>query len=987
MENNIITPYSESGKWGFKGLNNETIVDAVYDSVTPFEGGFGVAVLNGEYCLLNTRGEQVLEPVYDEIAPREDLGGYAFKKEGKWGFISLRGEKTEPRFEEIGKLAEGLIPVSESGKWGFVNSRFETVIPFSYTSAKGFRNGVALVADWHGNRFMIDRANRPVSDGSYKYISPADHRRYAKKHLNELFTYHHSLPNGFKVFRTEHKEPLEAAFDPSRERFVLDKLYHSVRHAGGDFIKAGIKTGRDGEFKWGVFDLNGDQILPVVFDDAAWIGGNCFAFKKGSKWGVVTRGLEVVREQAFDKLPEVKNGVLKSEKTSNLLIWRDNTDSELCNWIAGRLIDFGFKPGKTGDYHAFYDPSGSINYYSYEIFDENRVNHKENAGLSDELRQEAVDYLANRSKKIEMTLLNDTTDSFELYSDTDGQPGFDFDFMIDSFSMSYEDAPADISGLLNDPASWMLSPRIVREEVEPERPDFENLEDDYAFFGLSLNDGDDFEGYEWLELDEDGNPIEEDEDEDNDEWWLSHDDEDEGSAESDEEPGEEEEEDDGNGNGSDSDEDEEIDDDENDSEESEDDQVKDDSDEDNEAAWSPEIDEETAERKAAKFLEFIMNMPDKKPAINEDEEEFNPDFVKWENVFPEDEDQKKPVLPERGAEEEERDGYESDEDEENDDDFDFDEWEPEEEEEPEVAEKPERAVRRLSGRNRSIDHWGKGMIVDADGTPLYISKKSNVYHWGEGSYIEFEEEAFGEDATLLNSRFEPLDPSIHPAEIDTYAGGGHLRVVSNGYYGMVDRNGDLVIEPLFRALSNFHGATALGITPEKTMLISEKYEYTELPVKLERFHSFNGRTFAGETITADGLNWGLMNIKGEVLIPFEYELILPVGNGACLVRRNGLFGLVDGKNTEILPLIWKGYITPSYGLLPLRDATGVYRLYDIERRVMLETFTAAGTSIQLNPTGISEPGEGFVVLHMNEGTEYLNLQAPAPGRQIVKPGS
>lgn len=212
-------------------------------------------------------------------------------------------------------------------------------------------------------------------------------------------------------------------------------------------------------------------------------------------------------------------------------------------------------------------------------------------------------------------------------------------------------------------------------------------------------------------------------------------------------------------------------------------------------------------------------------------------------------------------------------------------------------------------------------------------------------------------------------------------------MVSNGYYGMVDRNGDLVIEPVFRSLSNFHGGTALGITPERTTLISEAYEYTELPVKLERFHSFNGSTLIGETITADGLKWGLMNTKGEVLIPFEYELILPVGNGACLVRRNGLFGLVDARNTEILPLIWKGYLTPSHGLLPLRDATGAYRLYDTEKKVMLETFNMAGTSITLNPTGISEPGEGFVVVQMNEGTEYLNLQVPGPGRQVVKPGS
>ena len=953
MENNFFTPYSKSGKWGFKGLNNEAVVQAIYDRVDPFAGGYAVAVTDGKYLLLNTLGEIVLPPEYDDIKPREDLGGYIFQKDGKMGFFSLRGEKTEPRFGEIGKLAEGLIPVSENGKWGFVNSKFETIIPLNYTSAKGYRNGVALVEDEDGNCFMIDHSNRLVSDGSYKYISPEDHRRYDKKHLNYLFSYHHSLPNGLKVYRTSHEEIYEAAFSPSLQRFVLDKLYHSVRDAGGKFLKAGIKTDGDDKVKWGVFDCNGDQILPVVFDDVTWIGGNCFAFKSGNKWGVITRGLELVKEPVLTQFPEANNGLLKMERVSNLLIWTEKTDSQLSKWIAGRLIDLGFKPASAGEYEAFFDPSGNINYYSYELFDENRINHPENSGLTEELKQISIDYLSGDSLSTEMILRNDTTDDIEFYSDYEGQPDFDLTFLVDSFFMADDAMPAGIFELLNNPSSWMLSQVVVITVEELEPPHFEDIEDDYSFFGLSLNDGSDSDGDEWMELDEDGYPVEDDDDEWNDEDDEEWADEDEEEHDEDEDKDDEDEEEFG---------------------------IEDECESDDET--TPDYDEENANRKAAEFLEKILNLPDstQEKNLEIEEEDFDPDFEKWRKVFPEDDEPGIPPAPDykrvaRVAQKpiKEKNG--------------FDSVAGQEKSEQMFEEELDGKPGPISGKNKSVNFNGKGMIVKRDGTPLYLSKKSNVYHWGEGSYIEFDAEAFGDEATLLNSRFEPLDPSIHPCEIDSFATGGHLRVISNGYYGMIDRNGDLVVEPVFRSLSNFHGKKALGITSDKTFVISEKYEYNELPFQLERFHSFNGNILAGETLTLEGKKWGLLNISGEVLIPFEYELILPVGNGACLVRKNGLFGIVDENNIPITPLIYKGYSDVFCGVLPLRDANGYYSLFHTEKRKMLDTFNLNGDLKSLNAIEVTEAGEGFVVVRLNNGTEYLNLLAPAEGELIFKPGN
>ncbi|MCA0387587.1 MAG: hypothetical protein LCH52_03740 [Bacteroidetes bacterium] len=53
---------------------------------------------------------------------------------------------------------------------------------------------------------------------------------------------------------------------------------------------------------------------------------------------------------------------------------------------------------------------------------------------------------------------------------------------------------------------------------------------------------------------------------------------------------------------------------------------------------------------------------------------------------------------------------------------------------------------------------------------------------------------------------------------------------------------------------------------------------------------------------------------------------------------------------------------------------------------MLDRFFLNGDWIPLNAVEIAEAGEGFVVVKVNEGTEYLNLLAPEKGEQIIKSG-
>ena len=94
--------------------------------------GVGYACDNEPLCLIqkgekkgfiNTRGEWVIKPVFDDVRLFVD-GQATAKKGGKWGSISTRGEWViEFQVEEVRAFSEGFAPAKKGEKCGFINTR------------------------------------------------------------------------------------------------------------------------------------------------------------------------------------------------------------------------------------------------------------------------------------------------------------------------------------------------------------------------------------------------------------------------------------------------------------------------------------------------------------------------------------------------------------------------------------------------------------------------------------------------------------------------------------------------------------------------------------------------------------------------------------------------------------------------------------------------------------------------------------------------
>lgn len=194
-----LIPYRINDKWGYCDASKKMIVPASYDNAKPFVRGLAKVELNHRYGLLDTQGKTVVAPRYALLGDfREGLSAVCLK--GKYGYIDTTGKlvipcmydcadafsngkarvckndkagyidrtgklvspfatETDGDDEELGPevvpngdsitlvsgYVEGLAVAVYKGQYGYVNRSGEVVIPFKYSHAEPFRNGIAEV--------------------------------------------------------------------------------------------------------------------------------------------------------------------------------------------------------------------------------------------------------------------------------------------------------------------------------------------------------------------------------------------------------------------------------------------------------------------------------------------------------------------------------------------------------------------------------------------------------------------------------------------------------------------------------------------------------------------------------------------------------------------------------------------------------------------------------------------------------------------------
>ncbi|MDW8302279.1 MAG: WG repeat-containing protein [Bacteroidia bacterium] len=151
-------------KFGCVDSVGNLVVEPKYDEITAFRDGFAVVRINNKWGMINKKGKEIIPCMY------EQLGVYSerrveFRKEGKSGFLNLDGKVViKPEYERVTPFSEGKSAVLKQGLWGYIDTLGNVVIPFSYTQAKPFKDSLAAVQKDFRQYGYINSKNEVVID-------------------------------------------------------------------------------------------------------------------------------------------------------------------------------------------------------------------------------------------------------------------------------------------------------------------------------------------------------------------------------------------------------------------------------------------------------------------------------------------------------------------------------------------------------------------------------------------------------------------------------------------------------------------------------------------------------------------------------------------------------------------------------------------------------------------------------------------------------
>lgn len=161
LEMSTIALQFPNSLWGLIDSLGNVMLKPTYEDFS-YESYFNVAKVkkNNLWGLINKKGENITRQKYQEIT-LYDSPWLAVKEKGRWGVISYSGEMIiSPQFEEISSIGE-LITAKKNNKWGFIDGKNKIIIPFTYSKANNFSQGLASVKK-NGKWGFIDRANKTI---------------------------------------------------------------------------------------------------------------------------------------------------------------------------------------------------------------------------------------------------------------------------------------------------------------------------------------------------------------------------------------------------------------------------------------------------------------------------------------------------------------------------------------------------------------------------------------------------------------------------------------------------------------------------------------------------------------------------------------------------------------------------------------------------------------------------------------------------------
>lgn len=156
-------------KYGYIDTRGQSLIEPVFDRAYPLQDDRAVVQVNGKWGVIDATGRFLLEARYDRMDPRPASNGtftVGVKAEGggmKYGHVDHSGQPLYPPvFDAARPFTEDLAAVAVNGRWGYIDRTGRWVIEPRFARAGEFRDGKALVNEdgSRQNSYSIDAYGR-----------------------------------------------------------------------------------------------------------------------------------------------------------------------------------------------------------------------------------------------------------------------------------------------------------------------------------------------------------------------------------------------------------------------------------------------------------------------------------------------------------------------------------------------------------------------------------------------------------------------------------------------------------------------------------------------------------------------------------------------------------------------------------------------------------------------------------------------------------
>lgn len=168
--NSILRRFKLNNKFGFVGLDGNVVIDAKYDQVRQFVGGFAAVCISRRWGVIDVEGKIIAPTIYNTVRDFSD-GYFAVEFYGKWGCISPHGKSVIPiKWDNIWSFSCGRALVKRGDKYGFLNIKGKVVVACQFDYAQSFVEDVACV-ELDGKYGFIDVKGDWVVEPQYAFAS------------------------------------------------------------------------------------------------------------------------------------------------------------------------------------------------------------------------------------------------------------------------------------------------------------------------------------------------------------------------------------------------------------------------------------------------------------------------------------------------------------------------------------------------------------------------------------------------------------------------------------------------------------------------------------------------------------------------------------------------------------------------------------------------------------------------------------------------